>query len=202
MNKEMDIFEDWDMWENIETTDQIPDYLKTIEGFEKEWVDVNGFDDYEVSIYGEVYSKITNKILSPAIDENGYYRVALSKNGKSYTKKLHRLVAEAFIPNPNNKPTVNHKDTYKRNNRVVNLEWNTISENVKHAYDNGLIKVPETGRAPKKPVKIVETGEIFDSISDCANYLGVDPSHNHISDCMNGRRKTYKGYHYEGVEHE
>lgn len=112
--------------------------------------EVNG--EYEVSSIGRVRScesvKIRSngrphtrrsKILKPAIDANGYERVALSFEGKLITKKVHRLVAQTFIENPSGKITVNHIDCDKRNNNVWNLEWATHSENIRHAENNGLI---------------------------------------------------------------
>lgn len=194
----MDVYEDWDFWDSIQYTDDIPDELKTIEGYE-EWKTIDGFPDYEVSIYGEVYSKRTGKILSAGDSGQGYALVVLCDKDGMHTKKIHRLVAEAFIPNPLNKPHVNHKDTCKRNNRVTNLEWNTVSENMKHAYAHGLIKIPDNFGAPKRKVRIVETGQVFESISDCARYLGVNSSRNHIGDCLNGKRNTCYGFHYEEV---
>ena len=76
------------------------------------------------------------KILIPALHKNGYFFVALPKKQKS----IHRLVAETFIPNPNNLPQINHKDGNKKNNNVKNLEWCNQSYNTQHAYDNNLIK--------------------------------------------------------------
>lgn len=179
------------------TTDDIPDYLKTIEGID-EWRTINDFPDYEVSVYGEVYSKRSERLLSPG-DNDGYLCVVLCKDAKMYTKKIHRLVAETFIPNPMGKQEVNHKDGVKRNNRLTNLEWCTREENIQHAVRNGLQKRPYDAGSPRKRIRIVETGELFDSISDCARHIGDDPSHTHISSCINGRRKTHKGYHYEEV---
>lgn len=78
------------------------------------------------------------KVLKPKIDKYGYQVITLSKNGirKSYT--IHQLVAKAFIPNPKNKKTINHKDGNKLNNKVENLEWTTEKENQQHKWNNGL----------------------------------------------------------------
>lgn len=78
------------------------------------------------------------KILNPAKDSKGYLRVAIWKNGKQHTYKVHRLVADAFIPNPENKPQVNHIDGNKQNNNVENLEWCTNQENQIHSWKSGL----------------------------------------------------------------
>lgn len=94
---------------------------------------IDGFDGkYLISTWGRVYSFNSNKFLIGEINEKGYCRVTLSKNGKHKHYKVHRLVAEAFIPNPYNKPQVNHKDGNKLNNSIANLEWVTNQENQDH----------------------------------------------------------------------
>ena len=141
------------------------------------------------------------------INHKGYMKVDLYKDGVRSTQRVHRLVAEAYIPNPENKPDVNHKDGNKLNNDASNLEWCTKSENMRHAYDTGLAKPhasygmrghknPNGGRKGIK-VMISETGEIFDSIKDCAEAInGRDRG---ICDCLNGRQCTHRGYHFERI---
>ena len=97
---------------------------------------------YMVSDYGNVYSKITDRLLTLSLNDAGYYRVNLTHNGKVYMKRVHILVATAFIPNYDNKLTVNHKDGDKINNHVDNLEWATYAENTQHAFKTGLNKGP------------------------------------------------------------
>lgn len=107
----------------------------------EKWVDVVGYEgDYEVSDLGNVRNKKTKKVLKQRMDMYGYLKVTLSKNNKPKTFLVHRLVATAFIPNPLDKPQVNHKDTDKTNNCVSNLEWSTHKENISHAVNNGLGK--------------------------------------------------------------
>lgn len=105
--------------------------------------DVVGYENYfQVNENGEVYSKRTGKILVQGTSKTGY-KVISSKiggrNGKHICLRIHRLVAEVFIPNLENKPFVNHIDGNKTNNSVLNLEWCTGSENVQHAYDTNLL---------------------------------------------------------------
>lgn len=95
--------------------------------------------NYSVSDIGEIKNDITNKLLKLSIQQ-GYYHVNLSINKKSKRFRVHRLVAEAFIPNPENKPYVNHIDGCRSNNNVNNLEWCTPMENTQHAVKTGLMK--------------------------------------------------------------
>lgn len=113
-----------------------PEFYQKLE----EWRDVVGYEEkYEVSNCGNVRSFKTKILLNPPLTPKGYVRVSLyNKKSKNYL--VHRLVAEAFIPNPDNKPFINHIDGNKENNRISNLEWTTSSENLIHAYENGLRK--------------------------------------------------------------
>lgn len=111
------------------------------------WIDVKGYEDnYQINEKGEVRHKIKGNILKQGIGKIGYPVVSLWKNNKGKTHSIHRLLAEHFIPNPENKREVNHKDGVKHNNNLNNLEWVTTSENIKHSYDNGLNYFSELGR--------------------------------------------------------
>ena len=116
------------------------------------WKDVKGYEGaYQVSSFGRVRSldrkvpskygrfrKVKGMILKLRTDKDGYYKVNLKKNQKGKSSRVHRLVAEAFINNPENKPQVNHINGVKSNNNILNLEWATLSENRRHAYQTGL----------------------------------------------------------------
>lgn len=124
------------------------------------WMPVIGYEGiYEVSNTGKVKSlerfkycghhgslphKVKEKILHTRVDRLGYERVKLSKDSKSNLKYMHRLIATAFIPNPNHYKEINHKDGCKTNNSIENLEWCTRSQNMKHAVEKRLWK-PRTG---------------------------------------------------------
>lgn len=95
---------------------------------------------YTIDVLGRIYSEISNKYLKPYPNPNGYMLIDIHHNKHGYTRQVHRLVATAFIPNPLNLETVNHKDGDKTNNAVDNLEWMTRIDNVRHAWNTGLAK--------------------------------------------------------------
>lgn len=102
--------------------------------------DMYGFESFlQVSKSGLVKNKKTGTILKTQLSK-GYHQLVTRITGEQRTIKVHRAVAMTFIPNPENKPFVNHKSGNKLNNQCYNLEWNTCSENTKHAWDKGLIK--------------------------------------------------------------
>lgn len=99
--------------------------------------------DYVIHEDGKIWSNKSNKFLKPLLNNGtGYMHVALRIDGKTINFQIHRLVAQKFHPNPENKREVNHKDGDKTNNHVDNLEWNTSSENQKHGLEMGLCKPP------------------------------------------------------------
>jgi len=133
------------------------------------WLPVIGYEKYyKISNKGRlrrILKKSSLKygnVLKPAKSRCGYYLAVMSVNGKCKSFSVHRLVAKAFIPNPENKPQVNHIDGVKANNFVENLEWNTASENVLHAFRTGLekplqgVKHPMSKLTDKDVLKIRE----------------------------------------------
>lgn len=113
---------------------------ENLEGEQWAPIETEGYIGYEVSNYGRVKSLKVKpaKILKPKLNQSNYLICNLSKNNKSKAFAVHRLVAKAFIPNPDNKPQVNHIDGCKWNSCAMNLEWVTASENRRHAYNIGL----------------------------------------------------------------
>lgn len=104
-------------------------------------VKIPDFDGlYCITEDGKIWSCRRNKFLKPSLDKHGYHVIHLSKKGKLFWFRVHRLVAQVFIENQYNKPEVNHKDGNKSNNSVNNLEWVTSSENKYHAFKHGLNK--------------------------------------------------------------
>lgn len=99
------------------------------------WKQIKDFPKYEVSNYGRIRSK--RKILALSITEKNYLRIKLFHNEKRKNFRVHRLVAEYFVLNPENKPEINHKDSNRQNNYYLNLEWVTSSENNLHMYSSG-----------------------------------------------------------------
>lgn len=105
-----------------------------------QWKTITGFPDYEVSSDGDIFNRRQDRFIHGCLDRtNGYLVVNLyNDDGKPHKRYIHRLVMEAFVPNVNNKRTVNHIDCDKTNNSLDNLEWATDSENMIHAFNNGL----------------------------------------------------------------
>ena len=161
------------------------------------WKDIVGYEGrYQISNYGNVMSlnynqKGIKKKMKPMVDNVGYAKVNLRKDGKQHIKYVHRLVAEAFIPNPNNFPVVNHIDEIKTNNRYDNLEWCTIKYNV--TYGSAIEKRIE--KIAKKIAQYEYDGtlvKIWRSAREVNDWYNTNP--NSIHDVCKGKREDYYGY--------
>lgn len=182
----------------------------------EEWLPVVGFEDiYEISNLGEIRSvnrliprpgitgdiNRSGQLMTPHVTPKGYLRLQLSKNGTHANRMVHILVAEAFVPNPDGKPQVNHKDGHKQNNRYWNLEWCTPSENLQHAYDNGLKKPVAKYIVECKELGIVTRGcnrmeeELKRRGYDTAQAAGIWL-------CIHGDNATHLGLTFEGEKIE
>lgn len=157
------------------------------------WKDIFGYENiYQISSYGNV-RKIINKnndiqyqMLKP-LKRTHYLSVHLYKNHIRKVFDIHRLVAKAFIPNPENKPCVNHKDCNKLNNNVNNLEWVTLKENSQHSVKNKRVKLRPIIQYTKQGVKIKE----WKSIKEAGEIYGYA---NNICHCCLNKQKTAYGY--------
>lgn len=174
------------------------------------WKDIQGYEGYyQVSNLGRVKSfprrgTHINKIhiLKPSKNRKGYYQVVLSKNSEYQSKKIHRLVAKAFLENPNNYQQVNHIDGNKENNRVDNLEWCTNEYNMKHAWKLGLRdNIFKKGKGHQRSVVVNQfdlQGNFIKKwycVRDIERQLGFD--NRNICACCRKKRPTAYGYKWE-----
>ena len=173
---------------------------------EEIWRDIEGYEGcYQVSNIGRVKSFkrwAEGRILKPQRDVDSYFYVGLKGSERRNFKKVHRLVASAFISNPESKPQVNHKDGNKTNNIVNNLEWCTNSENQIHAYNNGLQIKTKSRVVNRKKVKCIELNMRFESLTEAASYLNKNGGSYFISKVCKNKNYTAYGYHWEYIEEE
>lgn len=168
------------------------------------WKDIRGYEGlYQVSNTGRVRSldrKVHHpnggerfskgQIIKPGITPKGYLFVQLSIGGKINAKRVNRLVADAFIPNPQNAEAVNHKDKNRKNNNVENLEWCSVTYNNRYSLARAVIQYDLNGKPLAK----------WDAISDAAKATGVNPSN--IAQCCRGNRRTAGKFIWEYEEPE
>lgn len=160
-----------------------------------EWAAITGAPGYEVSRSGSIRNAKSGIELTQRITL-GYAYVAIQVGGKSVKKRVHRLVAEAFIPNPEGKDEVNHIDGNKLNNSVENLEWCTTSENLIHSYKTGLRNINTSEANKKRRRKVVrDDGVSFQSVTEAAHSLHVTISQ--MSKILRGARKSHDGHGYQ-----
>lgn len=168
----------------------------------EEWKTVPGTDEMlEVSSQGRVRSLLrgTPYVLKCQADKKGYLRLRVTISRRKMSFKLHRLVAQTFIPNPDGLPQVNHKDGNKSNNSVDNLEWCTNKDNAHHAIEHGLWESVMAGAnrynaARRTPIVATKEGQIirFASVTEAQDYFDSK----HISDVLKGKRAHVKGWHF------
>ena len=157
---------------------------------EEIWRTIKGYEgQYQVSDQGRVRSLKfgEERILKPVRMPNGYLKVNLCKNGEKKTYRVHSLVAQTFIPNPDNLPQVNHKDEDKENNSVQNLEWCDQKYNINY----GTRTQRQAEKLSKPILQYTKSGEFvreWKSTHDVERNLGY--FHNYISSCCNGRYKS------------
>lgn len=167
---------------------------------------IEEYPDYYVSDEGNIYSCFNNKmrLLKPKITKIGYLQVCLyNQMKKRKYVSVHRLVAKAFIPNPENNPQVNHRDGNKQNNAIANLEWVTSSENIVHSYK--ILKRKPTWKNKKgreNPnskivIQLKDTNSIaeFENAHEVQRKLKIPASH--VCDCCLGKRKTAGGFSWK-----
>lgn len=191
-------------------------------GKTEQWKVIDGFDLYEVSNTGKVRSNdryITNgigtflkkgRILKPIDNGTGHLKVELKQDGRTRREYVHRLVAFAFIPNPDGKPFVNHIDNNPANNNVENLEWCTHQENMDwmnlqdraRRTDEWLTNLHQSqeGKYVSVVGENIKTGEKihFAKLNDVKK-AGFEPSC--VSTCCSGKRKQHKGYRWKYEKH-
>lgn len=157
-----------------------------------------GFEGlYFVADDGSVYNSNMRKHKPHVHPVTGYSQQVLRKDGKQHMRYTHRLVAEAFIPNPDHLPEVNHKDGNKLNNAVSNLEWTNRSSNMRHAYHTGL-------RPTTKIAAYTKSGEFvkgFNSEKEAVEFCGVCYNAG-ISNCLRGKTRTAHGYKWKYITKE
>lgn len=173
----------------------------------EQWKEVVGFPRYQVSNYGRVRSNVNQKnpkILKPHLTKRGYLAVAISTGdkwgGRIATKQVHRLVAEAWIPNPLDKPHIDHKNTVRTDNRVENLQWCTAKENAANPITSKRRKdaIPRIVEKTSKMVLVYDLDfnllSAFTSTADCARQLGL--SQGNIVNCCQGSLPNYKKMYF------
>lgn len=157
---------------------------------------------YKVSNLGRILSlnyRRTGKaeVMNPNEDTDGYLRVKLSKNGENKTCYVHRLIAQTFIPNPENKPEVNHIDEDKTNNKVDNLEWKWHKDNINHGTHNERsAKARTNGKLSKRVLQLSLSGELiceWESTQECGRNGFCQGA---VSECCQGKRKSHKGFRF------
>lgn len=155
---------------------------------------IDGFERYTIDINGNIFDTKRKKFMCQWIDTVGYYQCVLKdNNNKKCYKRVHRLVALSFIPNPDNLPQVNHKDGNKLNNNIKNLEWCTNSENTQHGYDNNLYHSKRRCHAVRATTKDGKFSKEYTSIRSMCKDLHINRKT--VTMILKGE-KTTNNYNY------
>lgn len=157
------------------------------------WKQTKDYPNYFVSNTGKVRNVENGRELKQTLHHSGYLYVGLRKNHKTKLFFVHRLVAQAFIENPNNYDTVDHLNGIKTDNRVENLRWLSRSENARRFQVEQ--KTEEQKQRKMKPIVCIETGIIYKSATDVSTILGIPLST--ITSVARKERKSVKGFHFE-----
>lgn len=166
----------------------------------EKWLPISNYEGlYEVSNHGRIKGLKTGRILKYNLLKAGYMSVALSKNGKVKRRTVHTIVAEAFVPNPNNLPVVDHKDDDKLNNLASNLQWVTKQYNTGKAHNVPVNKLDINGRLLANYPSVSIAARDLYSLTQADN---VDSQVANIVSCIKGRLKTFKGYKWEYTNYE
>ena len=160
------------------------------------WKEIEEFENYKINEYGVIIHKKKNHELKHSINEKGYHKVILQKGNKHLKTGVHRLVAKAFVPNPNNYKEVNHIDENKNNNHYSNLEWCNRKQNINHSIQSGKFIIKKVAQYDKNNELI----KIYSSCSEAERETGIHRTH--ICKCVLGRYgfKTAGGYIWKSVK--
>ena len=168
------------------------------------WKDITGYEGfYQVSTHGRVYSHHTHRYLKPFINTYGYPSVILSKYSRTHTTTIHRLVAQAFLPNPEGKREVDHIDADRANNNVNNLRWTTRRENAKNPNSTknyqSMAKRLRHWEGREKPIKQIDKRGVivrtFRSAREAERETGI--AHQSIAGVLKGKAIIAGGYGWE-----
>ena len=169
------------------------------------WKDIPNYEGlYQASNLGRIRNARTNLIRKNVKSFGLYYTIILNVNGKQHLHLVHRLIAQTFIPNPDNKKEINHIDGNKHNNKIDNLEWVTRKENAIHSIKNGLQTKEQLAKAVKsmirstqKPILQIKNGKVvakYKSVREASRTIHCSPAG--LSRCLNGKTNTVHGYQW------